>query len=325
MTRDVTAVCLAFVLFSSIADATEPLDPGIVGTWEGMREKNGKCEFLAWTSDFASDGRLVISFFSDKKRRKPLRTDRGYWNTNGTRIELKIDGVSTVETYRYTVIDDYTVKYVNTLKDSATDCPDNYEFIEYRAGTEFASKEYWYPQRAITADFGFSVEADSDYFERYAVQTIRIINRKTGVLLQEIRDIDGMGTWVQPSEIVRVVDANSDGYPDIEVPFADGGAGPNNTNYYYLFDPISGLFEFNQQLSDLSQPVVNLDGTVSSASRGSCCQHHSETYRFYQGQLLLIADWDEAYTADGKWIETTTRKLINGRWYTKFRRAPQRQ
>jgi len=326
MTKYVTAICLAFVyLFSSTADAAESLDLRIVGTWHGIRERSGKCEFLAWNSTFLPDGRFEISFFANKKRTRLLQTDLGNWNTKDGKLELKVDGVRTPEVYLYTLIGDDTIKYVNPMKDLVVDCQANYEFIEHRAGKDSTSEEDWYPQRVTTADFGFSAEVDSDDNERYSVQAIRIIDRKTGDILQEIRDINGMDTWAQPNELISIVDANFDGHPDIVIPFADGGAGPNFTNYYYLFSPKSKRFEFNQQLSDLSQPSVNSDGTITSAYRSSCCQHHSETYRFHRGKLLLVADWDRVYTSDGKWIETTTRTLINGRWHTKFQRVPQNQ
>lgn len=189
---------------------------------------------------------------------------------------------------------------------------------------DLSDQAIWHDQRALTADFSFSAQLETDGDERYAVQAIRIINRKSGTVFQEIRGIGAMGTWGKPNDMVRVVDANFDGHPDLAIPFADGGAGPNFSNNYYLFDPAAGAFRLNQELSDLPQPSINLDGTISSASRGGCCQHHAETYRFHQGKLQLVADWDEASTADGKWIVTTTGKLLHGKWRTKVKKTPLR-
>jgi hypothetical protein len=75
----------------------------------------------------------------------------------------------------------------------------------------------------------------------------------------------------------------------------------------------------------LPQPSFNPSGTVSSASRASCCQHHAETYRFIQGKLTLVVDWDESLTTDGRWLETSERKLVKGRWHTMFKRERQRE
>lgn len=133
MNRYIPAIFLAFVcLVSSSADAAEPIDQRIVGTWQGMREESGKCEFLAWNSNFAPDGRFEISFFADKERTKSVQTERGNWKANGGKNELKTDGVPTAEVYLYTVIDDDTIKYVNTVKDPSADCQADYEFIEHR-------------------------------------------------------------------------------------------------------------------------------------------------------------------------------------------------
>ena len=191
---------------------------------------------------------------------------------------------------------------------------------------ESATQAIWYQQNALTARFAFSAQAsiEEDEHDHYAVQAIKILDRKTGKVLQEIREIGAMGSWAKPNELVTIVDANFDGHPDFSILFSDGGAGPNFTNNYYLFNPKTSLFELNQQLSELPQPAVNPNGTISSASRGSCCEHHAETYRSHRGKLVLIADWDEASTSDGKWIETTSRTLVHGKWRTKTKRVPQK-
>jgi hypothetical protein len=133
MNRFLSAICLALTCFvSSASDAAEPLDQRIVGKWQGMREQSGKCQFLAWNSSFAPDGRFEISFFADKELSKAVQTERGNWKAKDGTSELKTDGVPTAEVYLYTVIDDDTIKYVNTVKDPSADCQADYEFIEHR-------------------------------------------------------------------------------------------------------------------------------------------------------------------------------------------------
>ena len=183
------------------------------------------------------------------------------------------------------------------------------------------SEEIWYPQQALTADYAFSVQTAIDD-GRHMVQAIRVINRKTEAVIQEIGAINGMPIVGLPNELVSIVDANFDGFPDLVIPFADGGAGPNSTDYVYLFNPRLHRFELNRQLSDLTQISFNSNRTISSASRGGAGHHSAATYRFYGKNLVLISDWDESYTNDG-WIETTTRKLVKGRWESKTHRIPQ--
>lgn len=133
MLRTMLAIFLALTFFALfLADAAEPLDQRIVGTWQGMRESNGKCRFLAWKSIFMADGNFVISFFSDKGRTKLVQDERGTWKAQNGKSELKTNGVSNAEVYLYTVMDDDTIKYVNTVKDPSADCQEDYEFIEQR-------------------------------------------------------------------------------------------------------------------------------------------------------------------------------------------------
>lgn len=179
----------------------------------------------------------------------------------------------------------------------------------------------WYDQRVQTSDFAFSAYATEEYEGKFSVQAIRIIDRKTGQVVQEIAGIDGMPGWGEAASLVRIVDANFDGRPDITFQYADGGAGPNSTYHFHLFDPRSGRFEFDPVLSDLTQVAIGSDGTITSASRGGCCQHYSATYRYFGGKLRMVSEVDERYTSDGKWIETMTGRLVDGKWKRNMKRV----
>lgn len=189
-------------------------------------------------------------------------------------------------------------------------------------------KEKWYLQRTISADFSFSVlveladgpGAESEDYRRVRVKAVRIMQRRTGDIFQEIDNIDGMETFSQPDDMVQVFDADVDGYIDFSVPFASGGAGPNNADHFYIFNPVHRRFELNQKLSELSQPGIGPAGEISSAWRDGCCHHHSETFSFRNGKLRLISEWDQSITSDGKWLDTHTSKLIKGRWHSKSSR-----
>lgn len=193
-----------------------------------------------------------------------------------------------------------------------------------RAEDGTASPPAWHEQRALTADFAFSALATVEDEEWFTIQGLRIVSRKTGKVVQEIpiagaepvqRDADGL---------VRIVDANFDGRPDLVITIMEAGAGPNYFHQYYLFDPRQGQFVADADLSQLSAPAVHPDGTITSSSRGGCCQFEIATYRYVHGKLALLEYSEEAMTADGKWIETRTRKLVKGKWQRGFKRAPNR-
>ena len=179
----------------------------------------------------------------------------------------------------------------------------------------------WYDQRVLTSDHAFSAYATNEDKDRFSLRAIRIIDRKTGKVVQQIDGIDAMPWWGGAGSLVGVVDANFDGRPDITFQYADGGAGPDSTYHFYLFNPRSGRFEFDPVLSDLTQVAIGRDGTITSASRGGCCQHYSATYRYFGGKLLMVAEEDERYTADGNWIVTSTNRMVNGKWKTGTKRV----
>jgi len=111
---------------------TGPLDERIVGKWEGMRGKSTQCQLLSWNSNFTPSGMFEITFFSDKEKTKIINTEKGSWKASNGKNELKTDGVPTPEVYLYTVIDNDTIKYVNTVRDPSADCQADYEFTERR-------------------------------------------------------------------------------------------------------------------------------------------------------------------------------------------------
>ena len=133
MNKPLLLVCAAALsLTSTLSMAAAALDSRILGSWEGMREQNQDCRFLAWNSTFTADGRFEITFFADKDRLKPVQTERGTWQASNGKSELATDGIRTPEVYLYTVIDEDSIHYVNTVKDPTADCQADYAFTEHR-------------------------------------------------------------------------------------------------------------------------------------------------------------------------------------------------
>jgi hypothetical protein len=190
-------------------------------------------------------------------------------------------------------------------------------------GQEAAARQNWFPQHASTAVLSFSVLATAEDDDRYVPEAIRIVNRASGQVVQEIELSGAMGMFRKPTELLSAVDADFDGHPDLVIPFGDGGAGPNSTNNFYLFNPRTKRYDYNAVLSEMTQVSINPNHTVSSASRGGCCQHSNETYRYIHGKLTLVASREENYTHDGKWIVTTTGKRVGGKMRFKTKRRPQ--
>lgn len=175
----------------------------------------------------------------------------------------------------------------------------------------------WVDQQAKTKQFrfriAFSATADDD--AHATAVAVEVINRKTGNRAQVIRDFYAE-PWGENDTSLRIIDANFDGHPDLRFGGSSGGAGPNNTSNFFLFDAKSGRFVFDEVLSDLSQ--IELDThkkLITSAQRGGCCSHSSQTWRYKNGRLVEIANWDESLTVDGEWVETTIGRLRNGKMH----------
>lgn len=82
---------------------------------------------------------------------------------------------------------------------------------------------------------------------------------------------------------------------------------------------------FEPTLSSL--PQLDIDPatrTLTSASRGGCCAHATETYRYVDGKLQQVASWEESLSPDGEHLQTTEGTLRNGtmKYRTRTRKLP---
>jgi len=186
----------------------------------------------------------------------------------------------------------------------------------------------WVTQEAKTEQFSFRVavkQSTEDSNTSVIPVAIQIIDRKTGKTTQTIYDLSSDKTGTPSEQLLNVVDADFDHHPDIRIFGQSGGAGPNNTDNFFLFNPRSEKFEFDGQLSGLSQiEIDSRQQTISSGQRGGCCSHSSQTYKFVARKLILVADWSESLSADGKWLETSKGKLSGGKmvYHTSKKKAP---
>lgn len=186
-------------------------------------------------------------------------------------------------------------------------------------GVVFAEPIEWVRQSQDTKAYDFEVG-----FEKETPRYVRVISHETGKTVQTLSDIDGEEWTDNKNEVLRVIDANFDSYLDIVVHGWSGGASPNNTDNYYLYNPKDEKFVFDKQLSELTQLYFDTKNKkISTEFRDGCCHHGGSIYRYINGALIEIANWDRAITADGDWEETTTGKLVNGKmkYHIKRRKA----
>jgi hypothetical protein len=173
----------------------------------------------------------------------------------------------------------------------------------------------WVDQKETTKHFRFRVAftVGADAANPATAVAIEVLDRATGKRVQVIRDFDA-DPWGESDTSLTPIDANFDGHLDLMIGGSSGGVGPNYTYNFFLFDPKTRRFVFDQVLSDL--PQIGFDERkklITSAHRNSCCSHSSETWRYEGRRLVEIANWDETLSVDGNWLVTTVGHLRNGK------------
>ena len=182
----------------------------------------------------------------------------------------------------------------------------------------------WVTQRARTDRFRFrlGVQRGDDPADPSVLTAIEVLDGATGQRVQVLRDFDS-DTGDDGPGLLQLVDANFDGHPDMEVPGRSGGAGPNSTSNLFLFDPRRGGFVHDATLSALPQLSIDPQRRqVTSASRGGCCTHATQRYRYQNGALQLVESREEALSADGTHLDTTHGVLREGRMQYRTVTAP---
>ena len=188
----------------------------------------------------------------------------------------------------------------------------------------------WVDQQATTKQFRFRVAFDDapGPADRPIPTALEVLDRVTGQRVQVISNFgsDGRGFSRDEDDFLWIIDANFDGFPDIAMEGFSGGAGPNSTDNFFLFDPKIQQFVYNEELSGMPQISIDEDSkTITTSQRSSCCSHSSQTYHYQGGELIEFENWDESMTADGEWMETTVGHLRNGKWEYDTTREPVEQ
>lgn len=192
-------------------------------------------------------------------------------------------------------------------------------FPAFSNAEALTATQTWHDQRAVMADFSFSTLLDISESGRSSVRSIRVFNRHSSALLQEIHISNASSNSQNPNEMVSIIDANFDGHPDFLFHFRRAAEALITRIIIIFFNSATGIFEIDPELSTLSETFFNSNGKISFSYRSGCCAHHGGTYRFIGKTLKLVADWDISLI-NGDWIETNTRRLKNGKWIVKTKR-----
>jgi hypothetical protein len=157
------------------------------------------------------------------------------------------------------------------------------------------------------------------------LRAIEVKERASGRRIQTIY-LDGMGPPVRGTcdDVIAVTDVNFDGYPDLVFRAAEGMV--NFTDAFYVFNPAHRTFVYDEELSSLSQPVIDsAKREIRAAWRNGAAEHGSERYRFEGSRLTLIERIVErcGVERDDECV-VTTRRLDHGVYVetTTTRREP---
>ncbi len=163
----------------------------------------------------------------------------------------------------------------------------------------------WVPQKASTPRFTFAVActtAPGPNLPLTGVDAVQVFERASGRRVQALYDYGAFGR-MPCDEMVHAVDANFDGYPDMAIFAQDGGAGPNFSNNYYLFEPRTGLFVYHEDLSNLTQPEIDpTKKEVRSASRNGAMEH---------GKAATAGSADTLSSSRGPWRRAASSRMIS--------------
>jgi hypothetical protein len=114
--------------------------------------------------------------------------------------------------------------------------------------------------------------------------------------------------------VLAVVDANFDGYQDLQLMSQCGGTG--NCSYdFYLYDPKANQFVHNDFLSSLTTPSFDqAKKQVTTSSNGSVSDWENETYRYENdGRYTLIRREVSTWDRNSGTVTVASYELRNGK------------
>jgi len=141
------------------------------------------------------------------------------------------------------------------------------------------------------------------------------IQEESGKVIQTIENETDPG-MVMPAKaetVLRVVDANFDGYKDLQL-LSNCGATGNCSYDFYLFDPAAGRFVHNGFLSNLTTPLFEASTKqVITSSNGSAWDWQKETYQYQGGKYTLIRKEVSTSDRERRVVHLRTYERKNGK------------
>lgn len=127
-----TLAFAAVLLFATSFSYAADLDNRLAGEWQGQRDPQSKCSFLAWKLSRSSDGKFEIAFYADSSKTKETGRERGIWWVKANEYFTQTQGVPTPDGYSYVFLNQDTVRYTGLKHDPSADCDADYEFTDHR-------------------------------------------------------------------------------------------------------------------------------------------------------------------------------------------------
>ncbi len=158
--------------------------------------------------------------------------------------------------------------------------------------------------------FHFSGQPDNTF------GNLDITAGSTTEVIQTIEDTTdpGLVTPAPIRSVLTTVDANFDGYKDLQLLSQCGGTG--NCSYdFYLCDPKTNEFVHNDFLSGLSTPSFDqAKKQVTTSSNGSASDWQNETYQYENdGRYTLIHREVSTWDREKGTVTVNTYELRNGK------------
>jgi hypothetical protein len=158
--------------------------------------------------------------------------------------------------------------------------------------------------------FHFSGQAESDSFG-----DLDITQGSSSEVIQTIENTTDPGSIVpaKAQSVLTTVDANFDGYEDLQLLSQCGGTG--NCSYeFYLYDPKTNQFVHNDFLSNLATPSFDpAKKQVTSSSNSSVNDWQNAIYQYaHDRRYTLIHRQVSAWDRKSRTVTVSTYELRNG-------------
>jgi hypothetical protein len=116
------------------------------------------------------------------------------------------------------------------------------------------------------------------------------------------------------SDLLTPVDANFDGYKDLQI-LSNCGATGNCSYDFFLYDPVTNQFVHNEFLSNnLCSPEFQAEKKqITTHSNGSASDWENDTYQYEDGHYTLIRQEISAWDRKAETATVNTYELRNGK------------